>query len=242
MKHQPTSQPATPITSGDARKSAYATRANEFRKRRRWKSYMMKPPEAIMRIACDVCVPSETRVLTASELFAWANLSDWALDRIPKASVEGLGYGPDDPTRAAPMSQKRLGELIGMKTSTVNDAVKTLKASGYLRSHKYLFPEDSVKPLESSEDSCNDPVHPDLHSPLFRRLKQLVIERDEDAKIIPRLELECKRYDELKAELVQELRPHTRRLWQIWRDVQRGKTPFGITKSLLESVNDDTAA
>lgn len=195
-----------------------------------------------MHTACDEYVPSETRVLMAIELFAWGNLSDYALDRMPRATLEGLGTGPDDPTKARPMTQKRLGELIGMKKSTVNDAVKTLKNSGYLKEHVYLFPNDSVKPLGSEKDPGNDPVHPDSTSPLFLRLKELVIERDKDAKIIPQLELECKRYDELKAEVLNQLAPHRRRLWQIWRDVQRGKSPLGITKTLLESAEDDNAA
>lgn len=236
-------KPPTPIDSADHKRSSpYTARANEFRKRRRWKSYMMKPPEAIMRIACDDCVPSETRVLVAVELFAWGNLSDWAIDRTPKSSLEGLGSGPDDPSSARPMTQVRLGELIGMAPSTVNDAVKILKATGYLRTHKFMFPEDSVKSLESSKDLFKNPVHPDIHSPLFRRLKQLVIERDEDGKTIAELEKECKEYDAKKSAALQKLRPYNRKMWQIWRDVQRGKSPLGITKSLLESIDEDIVA
>lgn len=238
MKHQTPSQSATPIN----RTSPYTTRAKEFRIRRRWKNYMMKPPEAIMRIICDPYVANETRVLMGIEFFAWANLSDWAIDRMPKASLEGLGSGPDDPTRAVPMTQKRLGELIGMPLSTVNDAVKTLKASGYLRNHKYLFPEDSVKPSESEKDSCNDPVHPDSRSPLFRRLKALVIEQNKDFAIIPQLEDQIQKLEAKKSAVLEALAPYNKKLWQIYRDINRGKSPMGITKSLLESTDTDTAA
>lgn len=238
MKHQATSQPATPISSGSKQASPYAQLANKFRKQKGWKSYVMEPKEELGRVMKDDAMPKEVRILAGIKLHSWGNLSDYAVDRMPAVR-------PNDP-KPSPFTQKQMAEIIGIQESSMSQGVQNLRELGYLRNHRFLFPEDSVKPLESSEFLAVTSDCMNSHSP-FLRFEQLAIQRDPDAKIIPSLVLERKKFHDQAAEVSRDISKRRRHILSLWKDtIERGRNPLDLDDktiaSLMESTKDTPAA
>lgn len=228
MKQQASATPINPLLKI----------AKDFRVRRGWRRYVPEPIETLEADMRNEDLPTEWRVLRACIRFSWGHYSDWAVDRFPQVR-------PTDPKPEA-VTQEELGRLIEIPKSTIHDAVQLLRSTGHLRNHKFLFPEDHVKSTESTNVSAVDPDSPDFHSPNFRHFQDLVIAKDEQAKIIPQLELERKRYQDQAAEVSKEIAKRRKHVWKLWQDYRRGKNPLGLDektiRSLLVSTDIGTAS
>jgi hypothetical protein len=197
----------------------YSQRANEFRKRRGWKRYMMVPNETLEREMLDPVLPNEIRILYAIRRYSWGNLSDYAVADVWLKDEE----------RPRPLTQKQIGEKIGIANSTANDSVSLLKKAGYLKTdHPYLYPLDKCGSLESDTSPRYDPSEPDSDS-LFLRFRSFLAKKGvEQAIIVDQLAEKRKQYQEQAAKISAEMKEHEKWLWTQYRSYKRGKNPFGF--------------
>lgn len=232
MKTQTASHPATPITSGKSQ-SPWVQMANKFRKSKGWTRYMMEPVEQLEFEMQDSSLDEHWRVWAAAKRFAWANLSDFCVDRLPSVR----------PTDAKPkaLKQKDLAEILSIPEDKLSKILKGLREIGYLKDHKYIFPNDNVKHLESTGDLAKSCRASKNHSPFIRFKEALATKADEDAKTLTELELERKRLWEEASDLTPEIDTVNKKLWRRYRDyqklIQAGDNPLGIDVSLFESTD-----
>ena len=199
-------------------KSPYAVKANEFRKRRGWKKYMMVPNETLDKEMMDAVWPPEMRVLFAIRRYSWGNLNDFAVD--------GIKLQESDPS-PRPTTQKQLSELLDIPAPTVNKAVSFLKKAGYLDpNHMYLCPLDKVTSLESTDESGTDFRSGNIHLPFLRFKNFLISKGVEAVKIIPPLEEKRKQKHEEAKQLSLQIREAEQYAWKMWRAYQRGNNLF----------------
>jgi hypothetical protein len=197
----------------------YSQRANEFRKRRGWKRYMMVPNETLEKEMLDPVLPNEIRVLYAIRRYSWGNLADFAV----------LDVWLKEENKPRPLTQKQLGENIGLSSSTVNDSVQKLKQVGYLKTdHPYLYPIDKLDPLDTDSYKERDPSEPERFSPFLRFRSFLAKKGVEHAIILDQLSEKRKQHQAEALKLSVEIKAHEKWLWTAYRSYQRGKNPFGF--------------
>ena len=217
LKKEESELKPTEINSGH-QKSPYAAKANEFRKRRGWKKYMMVPNETLEKEMMDPVWPPEMRVLFAIRRLSWGNLNDFAVD--------GIKLKDSDPT-PRPTTQKKLADLLDIKPPTINKAVSFLKKSGYLDSdHRFLFPLDKITTLESLKEDGADFYSRHIFSPYLRFRQFLIDQGIEPVKIIPPLEEKRKQKQEETKQLSIQIREADQFAWKIWKAYQRGQNPY----------------
>jgi len=179
---------------------------------------MMTPNETLEEEMMNPVWPPEMRVLFGIRFKAWGNLNDFA--------VNGIKLKDSDP-EPKPLTQKELGELLGIPAPTVNKAVKFLKKTDYLdENHIFLCPLDKVSPLESSKDFGTDFRSGNSRSPFLRFKNFLIAKGVEPVKIIPPLEEERNRKQEETKQLSLQIREAEQYAWKMWRAYQRGNNLF----------------
>jgi len=124
------------------------TIAREYHSKKNYAGYTMVWHKTIEADIKDPSIPLQVRLLIAIRHYAWGNFSDWAVDRTPTKEA------PDPGTPAKPLKQEKLAEILSTSESQVSKACSYWKQKGQLRKdHQFLFPEDSINPLDSSNDS-----------------------------------------------------------------------------------------
>ena len=183
---------------------------------------MMTPNETLEKEMLDPVMPPEIRVLYAIRRHSWGNLSDYAVMEVWLSDEE----------RPRPVSQKVIGEKIGMPNSSVNDCVKLLKQAGYLKNdHPYLFPLDKCDSLESITSKESNPSVPNPNSPFIRFRSFLAEKGVQQAIIIDQLSEQRKQFQEQAAKLSAAIKENEKWLWTQYRSYQRGKNPFGFSET-----------
>ena len=206
-----------------ANQNLYSQRANEFRKRRGWKRYMMTPNETLEKEMLDPVLPAEIRVLYAIRRYAWGNLSDYAVAEVWLKAE----------SRPFPLTQKAIGEKIAMAGSSINDAIQLLKKAGYLKSdHPFLYPLDKVfnstDDVESDTCDTRNSSVPNIDSPFIRFRSFLAVKGVQQAIIVDQLAEKRKQFQEEAAKLSAEIKENEKWLWTQYRSYRRGKNPFGF--------------
>lgn len=143
----------------------YKETAKEFHARHNYAPYTMVPNTALESEMADTTLPNRDRVLAAIRRYSWGNLSDYAVDVMPRVD-------PNDP-EPRPLTYSDFVRILKMPVSSVFDVCSVLKEQKYLRSDTpYLYPDDKSQPslftsrsgppsdektLESNSDSTESP-------------------------------------------------------------------------------------
>jgi hypothetical protein len=128
----------------------------------------------------DETLEPEWRAWSGIRRFSWGNLSDWAVDGMP-------AQDPKDP-KPRPMTQEKLGSILGLSPATMSRACSFLRDGGYLKKdHLYLCPQDSV-PLESTETQQCDFNSRQLPFAFSSYKKDLLLRETETAKRLAEFE------------------------------------------------------
>jgi hypothetical protein len=124
----------------------YDDKAKEFHRRHNHARYAIDFIAALQAEMVDSALSKEHRVLAGIKRFAWGNLSDFAVDCMPRV-------GPDDPEPRR-MNQAALARRLGMSTATVSEACSVLRARRYIRGGiDELWPDDRSEQESGSPPS-----------------------------------------------------------------------------------------
>lgn len=176
--------------------------AQAFHRKHGHKAYTMTWNDTVEAEMMDEALPKEARVLAAIRRYSWGMLSDFAVDAMPQKK-------PTDP-KPETLSQLRLGKILGLNKSSMNEACIYLKDRGYLRKdHPFLFPEDHVSLLDSTEGLGVDPNSTESRSPYLRFEKVYLGEHPEARTTITNLRDERKKFQveaKLRTDAINELK------------------------------------
>lgn len=210
---KPTSKQST-----DRQRWDHTHTAKEFHKRHGYKKYTMMFNQTIEAEMVNKALPKEWRVLLASRRYAWGNLSDYAVDAMPPRKDV-----PTDP-QPRPLTQERLGQMLGLSKSQMSKVSVFLKAEGYWRKdHPYIFPEEEVSLLESEGKFGVGSYSSDSCSPYLRFEQFVLTAKPEIGRIIADLDKERKQHQEEARAATKVINDYKRQILGLYRDIEREK-------------------
>lgn len=138
------------IQPSTRREWKYAKWAAEFNARHGFR-YAPDYLTMLEREMRDSTLTAHQRFMAGMKRFAWGNLSDVAVDCMPKVDR-------DDP-EPRPLTQAKFGELTGLSPGAVSEAATFYRTEGYLRAdhpNLYLEHQLAISPSQrSSSESIN---------------------------------------------------------------------------------------
>jgi len=207
----------------------YKEVAKKYHEKHEYKPYTMIWNSALEAEMFDGSLSKEVRVLAAIRRYSWGNLSDWAVDAMPK--IEDLDQRPQ------PMTQQKIGEVLGLVPSLMSHACIFLRDQGYLKKdHIYLYPEVNLTPLDSTKQSWSQIRTPDnIHSP-YVRFRQAVLSKNEViGKTVSEIEHNRNLFQGMAREATIKLRKIDRCILGFFRDFEREEKENSTESHTLES-------
>lgn len=185
--------------------------AREFHRRKNYAPYTMVWKKTLEGDMMDATLPKEMRVLIAIRHHAWGNFSDWA--------VEGPPSKENPEAKPRPVTQDWLANLLNLTKSQISKACTFLKAQELLRKdHQFLFPEDHIKPLESSEHFGVSSDSGNCSSLFLRYRETYLAENKELSKTIAQLEADRNKFQDEAREKSKALRKAQMPILSAWRE------------------------